>query len=199
MGTLNNTGEETNHIYSVFFFYFMFHTGLQRRSIHHHRNVSSYIKKKKKTSYKTRAACRPCTCGGGWSAKRSIQSIIIRKSTLLGPVGDAVSRQRSCLLVAAHRMDVFKGQILQGERAVTMTFSVPKYLMSPPKRKKLPFNFLSKTCRKLLDSWCWIQTSWFDYECMKGLHRAAFFWSLRKTMKLSGEWFGTFYVYIFDI
>lgn len=112
----------------------MFHTGLQRRSIHHDRNVSSYIKKK--TSYKTRAACRPCTCGGGWSAKRSIQSIIIRKSTLLGPVGDAFSRQRSCLLVAAHRMDVFKGQILQGEKTVTMTFSVPKYLMSPPKKNK---------------------------------------------------------------
>lgn len=36
---------DKQHLLCVFF-YFMFHTGLQRRSIHHDRNVSSYIKKK---------------------------------------------------------------------------------------------------------------------------------------------------------
>lgn len=48
-----------------------------------------------------------------WSAKRSIRSATIRKSTLLGPDWDA-DLWRSRLLVGAHGVDVFKGQILPG-------------------------------------------------------------------------------------
>lgn len=64
--------------------------------------------------YKTHTACRLCTCRGGWSAKSSIESIIIRKSTLLGRFGMLSIREltpsRSCGLHGCLQMSDSAGE-----------------------------------------------------------------------------------------
>lgn len=64
-----------------------------------------------------------------WSAKRSIQSATIRKSTLLSRTGTLMAAL-SRLLVGAHRVDVFKGQILPGgeDGYHDEEFTAPKHL-----------------------------------------------------------------------
>lgn len=94
----------------------IFHTGLQRQSIHHNRNVSYknfvYFSSSSSVFFFLQSLQVE---EHSWSAKTSKQSTI--KSTLLGR-----HPALSCLLVGAHGVDVFKGQILQGRgKMVTMT------------------------------------------------------------------------------
>lgn len=81
--TIQNDEAEDTNIYSVFFISCSTHR--VARMIYPSRQKCFFHIKK--SSYKACAACGPCTCRGGWSAKRSIQSIIIIKSTLLGRAG----------------------------------------------------------------------------------------------------------------